>query len=65
MILQPQHLGDLHLNGHFAAHVAEQVVLSGIHHFGFLHRTVVQPKDDIAVRVKVGACYGNWLIVDV
>lgn len=62
VVLQPQDLGDLHLNGHLPANIAEEVVVSGIDQVGFLDGTVIQPQNDIAVSVEVGAGHGDGLV---
>lgn len=43
IVLEPQHLGNLHLDAHLAAYVAEQVVARGIDLVRLLDRTMVQP----------------------
>lgn len=43
IVLQPQHLRYLHLDGHLAADVAEKVVVGSIDLLGLLHRAVVKP----------------------
>jgi hypothetical protein len=49
VVLQPQHLGYLHLDGHLAADVAEKVVVGSIDLLCLLHRSVVKPQDYVAV----------------
>ena len=65
MVLQPEYLGDLHLDGHLPTDISKQIMLGGIDLGGLLHRTVVKPKDDIAVRIKVRSCDGDGLVVGV
>lgn len=53
VVLEPENLGDLHLDAHAAADVLEQVVVRGVDLLGLLDRAVVQPQDDVTV-VAVG-----------
>lgn len=65
MVLEPQDLGDFHLNAHLASNILEQLVISGIDLFCLLDRTVVQPENDVAVVAivgEIGAGNGNRLV---
>lgn len=62
VVLEPKHLGDLHLNGHLATDIAEQVVVGSIDLRGFLDWTVIQPQDHVAVRIEVWARYRDRLV---
>lgn len=53
MILQPQDLRNLHLQGHRITNIAQHLVLSGVDQVRFLCSAVVQPQDDIAIGVEV------------
>lgn len=63
--LQPGDLGDLHLDAHPAADIAQEVVVGGVDLVGFGQGPVVQPEDDVAVIAvvgKVGTRHGHWLV---
>jgi len=62
VVLEPQDLGDLHLDGHLAADVAQQAVAGGIDAVGLGDGAVVQPEDDVAVRVEGGRGDGDGLV---
>ena len=62
VVFEPKNLGDLHLNGHLTADIAEQVVVGSIDLGGFLNRTVIQPQDHVAVRIEVRARYRDRLV---
>lgn len=62
MVLEPQDLGDLHLNGHLATDIAQQVVVGRVNLRGLLNRAVIQPENDIAVRVKARPRYRDRLV---
>ena len=66
IVLQPQHLRDLHLDAHLAAHIPQQVVVGGIDLLGLLDGAVVKPQHDVAVVavavVEVGSCHCYGLV---
>lgn len=62
VVLEPQNLWDLHLNGHLSADIAEQVVVGSIDLRSFLNWTVIQPQDHVTVRVEVRARYRDRLV---
>jgi len=66
VVLQPQDLGNFHLDRHLAAHVSQQIVVGCVDLVGLLHRAVIEPEYDIAVVaifvVEVGPGDGDWLI---
>lgn len=62
VVFEPKNLRDLHLNGHLAADIAEQVVVGSIDLHGLLDRTVIQPQDHVAVRIEVRARYRDRLV---
>lgn len=49
VVLKPEDLGDLHLNGHLAANIAEEVVLGVVNLDSLIDGTVVKPQNDVAV----------------
>ncbi len=65
VVLEPEDLGDLHLDAHLAANVLEQLVVGGVDLFRLLDRAVVKPQDNVAVVAivgEVGAGDGNGLV---
>lgn len=66
VVLEPQDLGNFHLDAHGAANVLQQIVLRGVDLLRLLDGTVVQPENDIAVVtigiVEIGAGYGDGLV---
>lgn len=54
VVLQPKSLWNLHFNTHLATNIFEQLVLSRIDFLCLLHRTVVQPENNVAVITIVG-----------
>lgn len=49
VVLEPEGLGDLHLNAHLTADILEELVLGVVDLLGLLVRAVVEPEDDVAV----------------
>lgn len=65
VVLEPKHLGHLHLDAHGAADVAQEVVARLVDGLGLGQRAVVQPQDDVAVVAVVGkvrAGHGDGLV---
>jgi hypothetical protein len=65
VVLEPEHLGDLHLDAHGAADVLEQLVLGVVDELRLGDGAVVQPQDDVAVVAVVGKgrpCDGHGLV---
>lgn len=65
VVLQPEGFGDLHLNAHLSADIAEEVVAGGIDLLGLFDGAVIQPQYDIAVIavvLEVGPGYGDGLV---
>ena len=54
IVLEPQDLGDLHLNAHFATNILEELVLGAVDQFRFLNRAMVEPENNVAVVAIVG-----------
>lgn len=49
VVLEPEDLGDLHLNAHLAADIFEELMLGGIDFLRLLDGTMIQPENDVAV----------------
>jgi hypothetical protein len=49
VVLQPQHLWNLHLDRHLTSNITKEVVLRGIDLVRLLDRSVIKPENDIAV----------------
>lgn len=65
VVLEPEHLGHLHLDAHLAANVLEKLVLGVVDLLGLLDRSMVKPQNDVpvvAVICKVRPCDGQRLI---
>jgi hypothetical protein len=65
VVLEPENLGDLHLDAHLAADVLEELMVGGVDLFRLLDGAVVEPQNNVAVVaivVKVRACNGNGLV---
>ena len=43
VVFEPEHLGDLHLDAHCAAYIAQKIVFCSVDLFGLFHRPVIQP----------------------
>lgn len=55
IVLQPEDLWYFHFDRHLPAHIAEQIMICGVHLFSFLHRAMIEPEDNIAISVKIGS----------
>lgn len=53
VVLEPQGLGDLHLDAHLTAHVLEQLVLCAVDLLRLLDGAMIEPEDDIAIAAIV------------
>lgn len=62
MVFEPEDFWNFHFNGHLATDVAKKIVSGCIDLVSLLNGTVVQPKDDITIRVEVRTSDGNGLI---
>lgn len=55
VILEPESLWDLHLDGHLTTDITQQVMLGGIDLCRFLDGAMIEPQNDIAVTVEIRA----------
>ena len=65
VVLEPEHLGHLHLDAHLAANVLEELVLGVVDLFSLFNRSMVEPQNDVpvvAIIGKVGPCNRQRLI---
>lgn len=66
VVLEPEGLWDLHLDGHLAADVTQHVVARGVDLLGLLLGPVVKPEDDVAVLAvlvgEVRPCHAHGLV---
>ncbi|KAH3661648.1 hypothetical protein OGAPHI_006498 [Ogataea philodendri] len=62
MVLEPLHLWQLHLNGHFATNVLQALVVGGVDlvHLGLC--SVVHPQDDVLEVVVEIRTHSHWLV---
>ena len=49
VVLQPQHLGDLHFNGHLPTHISQQIVLGSVDLVRLFDRAMIQPQDNVPI----------------
>ena len=54
VVLEPEHLGHLHLDAHLAANILEELVLGVVDLLGLFNRPMVEPKNDVPVVAIVG-----------
>lgn len=65
VVLEPEHLGDFHLNAHGPTNITEQVMVGGIDLLGFFDRAVVQPQNHVVVIprfIKARSSYGHGFV---
>jgi hypothetical protein len=65
MVLQPQDLGDLHFNAHFATDISKEIVAGLIDLIRLIASSVVEPQNHVscvAIVFKTGSGDGNWLV---
>jgi hypothetical protein len=65
MVLQPEHLWNLHLNTHLPPDIAEQIMTGGIDLLSFLNWSMIKPENNIpiiSIIGETGASDWDWLI---